>query len=151
MRWLTFSSNLVKEINTLPEFFLFQRFPKQVKGGFLIEGGTSGLHWGGIRYKGKSNWRKHWTGYVQLLRVMHPKVAVSCKFGMFFGYYMVTKDTLQHEVTTNLFKAIEVDCSNPGDCKFDHLCVGVINVMAWLVFDHLCSTEWKTSNRVGMR
>ena len=60
---------------------------------------------------------------------------------------MVTKDTLQHEVKTNFLR----QSLQQSDCKFDHLCVGVINVMAWLVFDHLCSTEWKTSNRGGIR
>merc|ERR1711937_230338 len=56
----------------------------------------------------------------------------SCCFLQFWlidEHYMVTKGTLQHEVRSKLFKAILVRLQQPWyDCKFDRLCVGVINV-----------------------
>ena len=106
MRWLTFSSNLVKEINTLPEFFLFQRFPKQVKGGFLIEGGTSRLALRGDSLRRKIELKKTLDGICSITAYNASKSCCFLQFWRMDGHYMVTEDTLQHKVKTNLFKAI---------------------------------------------
>ena len=71
MRWLTFSSNLVKEINTLPEFFLFQRFPEQVKRGFLIEGGTLRLASRGDSLRRKIELKKTLDGICPITVYLH--------------------------------------------------------------------------------